>query len=91
MKYALVTDDDLSKHVGHRVEVNGKAADRGRRQSEDRIERSTQRQRQDATTKTEIKGRTSRDELPRREIGEDDFDVLHVGSLVRRAPARLIP
>ena len=29
MKYALVTDDDLSKHVGHRIEVKGKAADRG--------------------------------------------------------------
>ena len=29
MKYALVTDDDLSKHVGHRVEVKGKAADHG--------------------------------------------------------------
>lgn len=29
MKYALVTDDDLSKHVGHRMEVKGKAADRG--------------------------------------------------------------
>ncbi|MGH9140485.1 MAG: DUF5818 domain-containing protein [Vicinamibacterales bacterium] len=28
-KYALVTDDDLSKHIGHRVEVKGKAADRG--------------------------------------------------------------
>jgi hypothetical protein len=28
-KYALVTDDDLSKHVGQRVEVSGKAADRG--------------------------------------------------------------
>ena len=29
MKYALVTNDDLSKHVGHRMEVKGKAADRG--------------------------------------------------------------
>jgi hypothetical protein len=29
MKYALVTDDDLAKHVGHRMEVKGKAADRG--------------------------------------------------------------
>src|SRR4051812_24775732 len=24
MKYALITDDDLSKHLGHRVEVKGK-------------------------------------------------------------------
>src|SRR5262245_38497797 len=29
MKYALVTDDDLSKHVGHRVEVKGNATDLG--------------------------------------------------------------
>ena len=28
-KYALVTDDDLSKHLGHRMEIKGKAADRG--------------------------------------------------------------
>jgi hypothetical protein len=29
MKYALVTTDDLSGHVGHRVEAQGIAADRG--------------------------------------------------------------
>jgi hypothetical protein len=29
MKYALVTDDDLSKHIGHRMELKGKATDRG--------------------------------------------------------------
>lgn len=29
LKYALVTDDDLAKHVGHRLEVKGKATDRG--------------------------------------------------------------
>ena len=29
MKYMLVTDDDLAKHVGHRIEVKGKATDRG--------------------------------------------------------------
>jgi hypothetical protein len=28
-RYALVTDDDLSKHVGERVEVKGKAAANG--------------------------------------------------------------
>jgi len=27
--YVLVGADDLSKHVGHRVEITGKAADRG--------------------------------------------------------------
>jgi hypothetical protein len=29
MKYALVTDDDLSKHVGHKVEIKGNATDLG--------------------------------------------------------------
>jgi hypothetical protein len=28
-KYVLVTDDDLSKHLGHWMEVKGKAADHG--------------------------------------------------------------
>ena len=28
-KYTLVTDDNLSKYVGHHVEVKGLAADRG--------------------------------------------------------------
>src|SRR3954447_13909799 len=29
MKYALVTDDDLSKDIGHFMAIKGKAADRG--------------------------------------------------------------
>lgn len=29
MKYALVTDEDLAKHVGHVVEVKGRATDQG--------------------------------------------------------------
>jgi hypothetical protein len=29
MKYALVTNRDLAKHIGHRLQVRGKAADRG--------------------------------------------------------------
>jgi Protein of unknown function (DUF5818) len=29
LKYSLVTNDDLSKHIGHRIEVKGKAADKG--------------------------------------------------------------
>jgi Protein of unknown function (DUF5818) len=29
MKYALVGGDNLSKHLGHRIEVKGKATDRG--------------------------------------------------------------
>jgi len=28
--YALVGDQDFAKHVGHRVEISGKAADRGK-------------------------------------------------------------
>ena len=27
--YVLVSDDELSKHVGHRVQISGRAADRG--------------------------------------------------------------
>jgi hypothetical protein len=30
LKYALVTDDDLSKHLGHRLEVDGTATDQGK-------------------------------------------------------------
>ncbi|HEV3139092.1 MAG TPA: hypothetical protein VGY57_01180 [Vicinamibacterales bacterium] len=29
LKYVLITDEDLSKRVGHRVEVKGRAADQG--------------------------------------------------------------
>lgn len=29
MRYALVGDDDVAKHVGHRIEVRGTATDRG--------------------------------------------------------------
>ena len=29
MRYMLITEDDLSKHLGHRVEVRGKATDKG--------------------------------------------------------------
>jgi hypothetical protein len=29
MRYVLVTEDDMSKHVGHRVEIHGKATDKG--------------------------------------------------------------
>ncbi len=29
MKYMLVTNKDLAKHVGHRLQVRGKATDRG--------------------------------------------------------------
>ena len=55
MKYALVTDDDLSKHVGHRIEVKGKAADRG--DGKVKIESTVGTSGGDKTeSKTEMKG-----------------------------------
>jgi hypothetical protein len=54
MKYALVTDDDLSKHLGHRVEVKGKAADRG--DGKVKIESKVGTGGDKSTAKTEAKG-----------------------------------
>jgi len=54
MKYALVTDDDLSKHVGHRVEVKGKAADRG--DGKVKVESKVGTSGETTKAKTEIKG-----------------------------------
>jgi hypothetical protein len=55
MKYALVTDDDLSKHIGHRIEVKGKAADRG--DGKVKIESTVGTSGGDKTeAKTELKG-----------------------------------
>ena len=54
MKYAVVTDDDLSKHVGHRVELKGKAADRG--DGKVKIESTVGSGDDKAKAKTEIKG-----------------------------------
>jgi hypothetical protein len=54
-KYALVTDDDLSKAVGRRVEVKGKAADRG--DGNVKVESSVGTSGKDKTeAKTEMKG-----------------------------------
>ena len=54
-KYALVTDDDLSKHVGHRMEIKGKAADRG--DGKVKIESTTGTSGGDKTkVSTELKG-----------------------------------
>lgn len=50
-----VTDDDLSKHIGHRIEVKGKAADRG--DGKVKIESTIGTSGGDkAKAKTEIKG-----------------------------------
>jgi Protein of unknown function (DUF5818) len=54
MKYALVTDDDLSKHVGHTVEVKGKAADRG--DGKVKVESTVGSGDDKTKAKTEIKG-----------------------------------
>ena len=54
MKYVVVTDDDLSKHVGHRVELKGKAADRG--DGKVKVESTTGTGGDKATSKAEVKG-----------------------------------
>jgi hypothetical protein len=40
LKYAVVTDDDLGRYVDHRVEIKGRAADRG--DGKVKIERRTE-------------------------------------------------
>jgi hypothetical protein len=54
MKYVVITDDDLAKHVGHRVELKGKAADRG--DGKVKIESTTKSGDEKAKAKTEVKG-----------------------------------
>jgi hypothetical protein len=53
-KYVLVTDDDLSKHIGHRLEIKGKAADRG--DGKVTIESTGTSGSDKTTVKTELKG-----------------------------------
>ena len=59
-RYMLVTDEvDLSKHVGHRVQVTGKATDRGDGKIETRTTTTTKLEHGDdkkSETKTEVKG-----------------------------------
>ena len=70
LKYMLVTNDDLSKHIGHRIEVKGKAADKG--DAKVKIE---------STVGTSGQGHGhGRHALSGSEIGQDDFRELHVGS-----------
>ena len=54
LKYAVVTDDDLAKHVGHRVELKGKAADKG--DGKVKIESEVKSGDDKAKAKTEMKG-----------------------------------
>jgi hypothetical protein len=59
-KYVLVTDDDLSKHLGHRMEIKGKAADRG--DGKVKVESTTGTSGGDKTkVKTELKGENAAD------------------------------
>ena len=52
--YQLVTDDDLSKHVGHRIQVKGKASDRdGKVKIDTKVGTSGGEK---SESKTEIKG-----------------------------------
>lgn len=59
MNYMLVGDDDMSKHVGHRVQIRGLAADRG--DAKVKIETKTKVDVEhgkdtETKTKTEVKG-----------------------------------
>lgn len=54
MKYAVVTDDDLKKHVGHRVELKGKASDKG--DGKVKIESTVKSGDDKSKAKTEVKG-----------------------------------
>ena len=55
-KYVLVTNDDLSKHVGHLVSVKGTAADRG--DGKVKIESTGTSGKDTTKVKTELKGDT---------------------------------
>ncbi len=57
--YVLITDDDLSKSVGHHVEITGKAADRDKGKIETRTKTTVDNQGapdRKTESKTEIKG-----------------------------------
>ena len=54
LKYALVTDDDLSKYVDHRVEVKGNASDKG--DAKVKVDRKVEGTTGERETKVETKG-----------------------------------
>jgi hypothetical protein len=58
LKYMLVTNDDLSKHVGHKVEVKGEASDKGdgKVQIETKAKGTSGDDKTKVETKTEAKG-----------------------------------
>jgi hypothetical protein len=53
-RYALVTDDDLSKHLGHRIEVHGTASDKG--DGKVKVESTVKSGGEKSATTTETKG-----------------------------------
>lgn len=56
-RYMLVSDDqDFSKHVGHRMTIQGKAADRGHGKVEIERKTKTEGEDRDKTTKAESRG-----------------------------------
>jgi hypothetical protein len=56
-RYVLVSDsDDFSKHVGHRVQIDGKAADREHGKVEFKSETKTEGEDSDRHSKTETSG-----------------------------------
>jgi hypothetical protein len=56
-RYILVSDsDDFSKHIGHRVQIEGKAADRGHGEVEVKSETKMDGVDKDTRSKTEVSG-----------------------------------
>ena len=56
-RYQLVADDqDFAKHLGHRMTIDGKAADRGHGKVEIETKTKTQGQDKDTKSKTEASG-----------------------------------
>jgi hypothetical protein len=58
LKYMVITNDDLSKHVGHKVEVKGDASDKGdgKVQIETKAKGTSGDDKTKVETKTEAKG-----------------------------------
>src|SRR5262249_22913534 len=54
LKYLVVTNDDLSKHVGQKVEVKGKATDKG----DGKVETETKAKGTSGDEKTRVESKT---------------------------------
>ena len=73
MKYDLVTNKDLARHVGQRVAVRGKATDQGdaKLKIESKVGTTGDKDKTDASAKTEIKG-----DMGLKYLGVDSVKVL---------------